>query len=109
MEIRMNVLTVTGRIVGDPIHRSAPDGEWCEFRLAVDAMPWLEFVVRATSSTATSGGTLTTGCRVTVVATLRHDGWVVRDGTRAECWSVNASAVNVLDDDHRDKCSRPLR
>lgn len=92
----MNVLVVTGRIIDGPVHRGAPDGE-CEFRLAVDLMPWLEVIVRVTASTITSGGTPAVGCRMSVLATLRRDDWVVRDGTRATCWSVDASVVTVLD------------
>lgn len=95
----MNVLVVTGRIIGGPVHSALPDGEWCEFRLDVDLMPWLEVIVRFTARTITSGGTPAIGCLVSVRATLRRDNWVVRDGTRATCWSVDASAVTVLDDE----------
>lgn len=106
----MNVLTVTGRIVDGPVHHRTPDAEWCEFRLAIDVMPWLGLLIRVTASTVESGGTLAIGSRVTVVATLRRDDWVVRNGTRAACWSADASAVTVLDDDGcRHECTTQRR
>jgi hypothetical protein len=101
----MNVLTITGRIVDGPVHRSTPDAEWCEFRLAIDVMPWLEFSVRVTASTAVSGGTPAIGSRVTAVATLRRNDWVVRNGTRVACWSADASTVTVIE----DNCTRNER
>ncbi len=102
----MNVLAVTGRIIGGPVRCGPPDGEWCEFRLAVDLMPWLEVIVRVTARTITSGDTPAVGCLVSVLATLRRDDWVVRDGTRATCWSVDANAVTVLDDESGRGASR---
>ncbi len=94
----MNVLAVTGLIVDSPLPCATPDGDWCEFRLAIDLMPWLDFLVRVTACTIATGGTPAVGRRVSVLATLRREDWVVRDGTRMTCWSVEASAVTVLDD-----------
>jgi hypothetical protein len=98
MEMRMNVFTVTGRIVDKPTSVDSPGGHPYEFRLAVDGQPWLDLTIRADDHTLVPGGQiLAGGCQVKVVAVIRHDDWLVRDGVRPDRWRAHATAITVLD------------
>ena len=95
----MNVLTVTGRIVDDPVHPDAQGGDGCAFRLSVDGLPWLQLTIRTTDQTVIPRDYAPgAGHQVTVVATVRHADWIVRDGIGPARWCAYASVIIVFDD-----------
>jgi single-stranded DNA-binding protein len=94
----MNVLTVTGRLVDDPVRRETTKGVVCEFRLAVADRPRLYLTVQTWGHLAgRCAQHLTTGRHVGVTGNLRHDQWITRSGERADRWYARANEVAFLD------------
>jgi single-strand DNA-binding protein len=94
----MNVLTVTGRLVDDPVRRETTKGVVSEFRLAVAGRPRIYLTVQTWGHLAgCCARHLTTGRHVGVAGSLCHDQWITRTGDRADRWFVRANEVAFLD------------
>jgi single-strand DNA-binding protein len=94
----VNVLTVTGRLVADPVRRDTSKGVVCEFRLAVDSRPRLWITVETWGHSAgRCAQYLQAGRRVAVCGALVCDEYVTRNGDKASRWFVRASQITFLD------------
>ena len=100
----MNVLTLTGRLVADPVRRDTPKGVVCEFRISVDTRPRLWITVQTWGQLAGRCALhLRSGRHVAVAGPLLCEQFATRAGERATRWFTRATTVTFLDrPDHAD-------
>jgi single-stranded DNA-binding protein len=94
----MNILTLTGRLTGDPIRRDTPKGVVCEFRVAADSRPRLWITVQTWGQLAgRCAQHLRAGRHVAVAGPLLCEVYATRAGERATRWYTRATMVTFLD------------
>lgn len=94
----MNVVTLAGRVVREPVRRDTSKGVVCEFRLAVECRPRLWIMVQTWGQTAGRAAQhLTPGRTVAVSGSLISESYATRSGETAVRWYVRATSVTYLD------------
>ena len=94
----MNVLTLTGRLVSEPVRRDTVKGVVCEFRLAADSRPRLWIDVQTWGALAGRAAQhLTSGRQVAVNGTLICEEYHTRAGDKASRWFCRATTITFLD------------
>lgn len=102
----MNVLTLTGHLVTDPVRRDTTRGVVCEFRLAVDSRPRLWIGVQTWGQTAgRCAQHLHAGRHIAIVGSLICEEYITRAGEKATRWYTRATSITYLDQPHHDACS----
>jgi single-strand DNA-binding protein len=105
----MNVLTLTGRLVSDPVRRDTTRGVVCEFRLAVDGRPRLWIGIETWGQAAgRCAQHLQAGRRVAVSGALVCDEYTTRAGEKATRWYARATTITFLDAPQVDVLAAPI-